>query len=167
MVLRPEPIFEAVEWIRARFPAARDRVVLLSPQGAPLCHEIAKRMSAEDRVVLLCGRYEGVDERVREGLADEELSVGDFVVTGGEIPAMTVIDAVARFVPGVLGRSEAVEADSFSRGVLDHPHYTRPPSYRGLGVPEVLISGDHEAVRRWRDRRALEETRRKRPDLAG
>ena len=165
MVLRPEPFFEAVEWIRERFPARSERVVLLSPQGKRLVHGEAARLAGHERIVLLCGRDEGIDERVREGLADEELSVGDVVVTGGELPALMVIDAVSRFVPGVLGREEAVESDSFSEGGLDFPHYTRPATYRGLDVPEVLLSGDHGAIERWRSERALEATRSKRPDL--
>ena len=132
MVLKPEPFFEAVEWIRERYPTVRDRVVLLSPQGVPLRHAVARRLAGYERLILLCGRYEGVDERVREGLADEELSLGDVVLTGGELPAMAVIDAVSRFVPGVLGRGDAAEQDSFARGILDFPNYTRPTRYRGL-----------------------------------
>jgi len=165
MVLKPEPFFEAVEWIRSRYPAESSRVVLLSPQGTPLRQEEARRLAAYDRVVLLSGRYEGVDERVREGLADEELSVGDVVLTGGEIPALVVIDAVARFVPGVLGRAESAEHDSFSSDRLDFPHYTRPPEYRGMHVPEVLRTGDHGAIERWRGHEAEAATLAKRPDL--
>ena len=165
MVLRPEPLFAAVEWIRERFPASPDRVLLLSPQGTRLGHDVAKRLAGFERLVLLCGRYEGVDERVREALADEEVSVGDVVLTGGEIPALAVIDAVSRFVPGVLGRQEAAERDSFSTGGLDFPHYTRPARFRELEVPGILLSGDHEAVERWRAARAAEATRTKRPDL--
>jgi tRNA (guanine37-N1)-methyltransferase len=165
MVLKPEPFFEAVDWIRERYPAARDRVVLLSPQGGQLGHDVARRLSALDRLILLCGRYEGVDERVREGLADEELSVGDVVLTGGELPAMAVIDAVSRFVPGVLGRGEAAEQDSFAHGLLDFPHYTRPTRYRGREVPEVLRGGAHGAIDRWRSEKALMATKTKRPDL--
>jgi tRNA (guanine37-N1)-methyltransferase len=165
MVLKPEPFFEAVEWIRERYPATRDRVVLLSPQGVRLGHDVAHRLAGYQRLILLCGRYEGVDERVREGLADEELSVGDVVLTGGELPAMAVIDAVSRFVPGVLGRGEAAEQDSFAQGMLDFPHYTRPTRYRGLEVPEVLRGGDHGAIARWRAEKALEATTTKRPDL--
>jgi tRNA (guanine37-N1)-methyltransferase len=165
MVLKPEPFFDAVDWIRERHPAARDRVVLLSPQGVRLGHGVARRLAEYDRLILLCGRYEGVDERVREALADEELSVGDVVLTGGELPAMAVIDAVSRFVPGVLGRGEAAEQDSFAQGNLDFPHYTRPGRYRGLEVPAVLRGGDHGAIERWRAERALEATTNKRPDL--
>ncbi len=166
MVLRPEPFFEAVEWIRARFPARSERVILLSPQGTRLSHGVAERLAGHERLVLLCGRYEGVDERVGSGLADEEVSVGDVVLTGGEVPALMVVEAVARFVPGVLGRAEAVESDSFSEGALDFPQYTRPPLYRGLAVPDVLLSGDHGAVAAWRRERAREATESKRPDLA-
>ena len=165
MILRPEPIFDAVAWVRQRHPAACERVVLLSPRGRKLDHDGAKGLAGNDRVILLCGRYEGVDERVRESLADEEVSVGDVVLTGGEIPALLLIDAVSRFVPGVLGRPEAVETDSFSDGKLDFPHYTRPACYRGLEVPEVLLTGNHGAIERWRARMALETTKARRPDL--
>jgi tRNA (guanine37-N1)-methyltransferase len=165
MVLKPEPIFEAVDWIRREYPAPGDRVVLLSPQGRRLEHASARRLAGVSRLILLCGRYEGVDERVREGLADEELSIGDVVLTGGELPALAVIDAVSRFIPGVLGREEAASADSFAEGKLDFPHFTRPARYRGMGVPEVLLEGDHGAIERWRARKALEATRTKRPDL--
>jgi tRNA (guanine37-N1)-methyltransferase len=167
MILKPEPLFGAVEWIRQRYPAERERVALLSPQGAKLEHASASRLARLDRLILLCGHYEGVDERVREGLADEELSVGDVVLTGGELPAMLVIDAVSRFVAGVLGRPEAAEEDSFAEGRLDSPYYTRPALFRGRGVPEVLLSGDHGAIARWRAQKAREATRTKRPDLMG
>jgi tRNA (guanine37-N1)-methyltransferase len=165
MILRPEPLFAAVDWIRGRFPAEHDRVILLSPQGAKLDHAGARRLAGEGRLILLCGRYEGVDERVREALADEELSIGDLVLTGGELPAMMVADAVARFIPGVLGRSGAAEAESFADGLLESPYYTRPLEYRGLRVPDVLASGDHGAIARWREEKARAVTRDKRPDL--
>ena len=165
MVLRPEPFFDAVDSIRARFPEPRGTVALLSPQGKPLDHDGAKGLAASGRLILLCGRYEGVDDRVREGLADEELSVGSAVLTGGELPAMAVIDAVSRFVPGVLGQADAAERDSFAEGQLESPYYTRPPEFRGMRVPEVLLSGDHGAIARWRAERAREATRTKRPDL--
>lgn len=139
--------------------------MLLSPQGSRLTHASARRLAGFERLILLCGRYEGVDERVREGLADEELSIGDMVLTGGELPAMVAIDAVSRFIPGVLGRKEAAEEDSFAQGQLDSPYYTRPPVFRGRAVPEVLLSGDHRAISRWREERAHEATRTKRPDL--
>ncbi len=165
MILRPEPFYEAVDWVRREYPAETERVVLLSPQGRKLTHDSARRLAGFERVILLCGRYEGVDERVREGLADEELSIGDMVLTGGELPAMVAIDAVSRFIPGVLGRKEAAEEDSFAQGQLDSPYYTRPPVFRGRAVPEVLLSGDHQAISRWREEMAHEATRTKRPDL--
>lgn len=167
MVLKPEPLVEAVDWIRGEHPADREKVVLLSPQGRRLDTGVSRELAGLERVILLCGRYEGVDERVRELVVDEELSIGDFVVTGGELPAMVVIDAVARLVPGVLGRPGAAQEDSFFEGVLDFPQYTRPPRYREAAVPEVLLQGDHGAIRRWRQERALEATRSKRPDLSG
>ena len=165
MVLRPEPLFSAVEWIRRTYPAEPDRVILLSPQGERFDHRQARRLAGLARVILLCGRYEGVDDRVREGLADEEMSVADVVLTGGEVPAMLVLDGLARFVPGVLGHPRASSEDSFEGGRLEHPHWTRPPVYRGQAVPEVLLSGDHEAIARWRERRSALATRSKRPDL--
>lgn len=165
MVLKPEPLVEAVEWVRAEYPADIDRVVLMSPQGRRLDRGIAEDLATRERVILLCGRYEGVDERVRRLIVDEELSVGDFVLTGGELPAMMVIDAVSRWVPGVLGQAEAAERDSFSGQFLDFPQFTRPRRYRGQEVPGVLTSGDHGAIDRWRRERALEATRTKRPDL--
>lgn len=165
MVLRPEPLYAAVDWIRSTYPVGLERVILLSPQGRKLGHAGARRLAGLERVILLCGRYEGVDERVRDGLADEELSIGDLVLTGGELPAMMVTDAVARFIPGVLGQSGAAETESFADGLLESPYYTRPVEFRGLRVPEVLTSGDHGAIARWRAERAHEATRSKRPDL--
>jgi tRNA (guanine37-N1)-methyltransferase len=166
MVLKPEPFFRAVEWIVARrgTPGA---VVLPSPQGALFTHAHAERLGRLDHVVLLCGRYEGVDERVREGLAAEELSIGDYVVSGGELPALVVLDAVTRLLPGAVGDPESVASDSFVRGLLDHPHYTRPAEFRGMSVPEVLRSGHHAQVRAWRQREALRRTWERRPDLLG
>jgi tRNA (guanine37-N1)-methyltransferase len=165
MILRPEPLYEAVESIRLRRPVAGDRVVLLSPQGGPLDHAAARRLAGLPRVILLCGQYEGVDERVRGGLADEELSVGDVVLSGGELPAAAVVDAASRFISGVLGQPGAAERDSFADGLLESPYYTRPREYRGRQVPQVLQSGDHGAIARWRAERAREATRTKRPDL--
>jgi len=165
MVLKPEPFFDAVAWIRERYPSPNERVILLSPQGARFDHETAERLAGYDRIVLLCGRYEGIDERVAERLADEELSVGDVVLTGGELPAMMVVDAVSRLVPGVLGNAASAEGESFAQGLLDHPSYTRPASFRGFDVPSVLLSGDHVAVARWRAERSRAATARKRPDL--
>jgi tRNA (guanine37-N1)-methyltransferase len=165
MVLKPEPFFDALDWIRSVYPSPHERVVLLSPQGAAFDHEAVLRLAGYDRIVLLCGRYEGIDERVGDRLADEELSVGDVVLTGGEVPAMMVIDAVSRLVPGVLGNAASATEESFAAGLLDFPSYTRPASFRGLDVPPILLSGDHGAVERWRAERRQAVTRRKRPDL--
>ena len=165
MVLMAGPVVAAVEAIQARHPISSTRCVLLCPQGVPFDQEQAGRLATYDRLILICGRYEGVDERVREHVADESLSIGDYVLTGGEIPAMVVVDALTRQVPGVLGDAEAVRNDSFYEGILDHPHYTRPASFRGWPVPEVLVSGHHEQIAAWRQARALEATARNRPDL--
>ncbi|MGC2422984.1 MAG: tRNA (guanosine(37)-N1)-methyltransferase TrmD, partial [Nitrospirota bacterium] len=147
MVMKPEPVFEAVEAAQSGAEAAR--VVLMSPQGTPFNHEKALELSKETRkLIFICGRYEGIDERVRS-LADEELSLGDFVLSGGEIAAAAVIEATARLIPGVLGDEESAGLDSFYDGLLDYPHYTRPADYRGLQVPEVLLSGNHAEIRRW------------------
>ena len=164
MVLKPEPLFKAVEHITAT-RGAPDAVVLTSPQGRLFTQAEAVRLSRLSHVVLLCGRYEGVDERVREAVCTDELSIGDYVLTGGELPALVVLDAVARLVPGVVGDEQSVEADSFVRGLLDHPHYTRPAEYAGRRVPEVLLSGHHGEIRRWRKRAALERTLNRRPEL--
>jgi len=162
MVVKPEPVFRAVESLREDGAAA---VYLLSAQGALFSAETARRMARLRRAILICGRYEGVDERVAEHLADEEISIGDYVLTGGEPAAMVVVDAVSRFVPGVVGKTGSVERDSFNDGLLDYPQYTRPRDFQGHGVPDVLLSGDHAAVEEWRRKKALEKTARKRPDL--
>ena len=164
MVLKPAPLFRAVELIRAERGAA-DTVVLTSPQGRPFTQAEALRLSGLEHVVVLCGRYEGVDERVREHLASEEISIGDYVLTGGELAAMVIVDAVARLLPGAVGDEQSVEADSFVRGLLDFPQYTRPAEFRGARVPDVLVSGHHGAIRRWRTREAIERTLARRPDL--
>jgi tRNA (guanine37-N1)-methyltransferase len=167
MVLKPEPLFRAVEAImteRAERGESRS-IVLVSPQGRRFTQAEAGRLAALDHVVILCGRYEGVDDRVREHLATEELSVGDYVLSGGELPALVIIDAVARLVPGVVGDEESVEAESFERGLLDFPQYTRPASFRELRVPDVLVSGHHADIRRWRKRQAVERTFARRPEL--
>jgi tRNA (guanine37-N1)-methyltransferase len=164
MVLKPEPFFRAVEHI-ARERGAPAAVILPTPQGRPFTHAEAVRLSGLDHVVVLCGRYEGIDERVREAVATEEISVGDYVLTGGELAALVVLDAVARLLPGAVGDEQSVEQDSFVRGVLDCPHYTRPAEFRGLRVPEVLLSGHHAEIRRWRQREALRRTLERRPDL--
>jgi len=165
MVLMAAPSFSAVEAIQERHPAPDSRTVLLCPQGSRYDQATAKRLVGSSRLILICGRYEGIDERVREGLADEEISIGDYVLTGGELPAMVLVDSLTRLLPGALGDEEAPRKDSFYTGRLDHPHYTRPPEFRGLKVPEILKSGNHEAIARWREERALETTARKRPDL--
>jgi tRNA (guanine37-N1)-methyltransferase len=165
MVLKPEPIFAALEDVLARFPAEPSRTILLSPQGRRLDHGEALRLCRFERLVLLCGRYEGIDERVREHLVDEELSIGDYVLSGGEIAAAVVIDAVSRLHPGVVGNPVSVLRDSFAEGMLAVPQYTRPAEFRGMKVPEVLISGDHGRVERWRSEAALRNTGRRRPDL--
>jgi tRNA (guanine37-N1)-methyltransferase len=164
MVMKVEPFVRALDAIRAE-RGAPGAVVLLSPQGRRFDQGEARRLSELGHVVLLCGRYEGIDERVRELVATEELSIGDFVVSGGETPALVVIDAVSRLVPGVVGDRESVEQDSFAQGILDHPHYTRPAEFEGRRVPDVLLSGHHAEVRRWRMTQALRRTLDRRPDL--
>ncbi len=171
MVLKVEPIFLALEEIASRAPEANRRIVLMSAQGKPFDQAAAKRLSDYDEVVVLSGRYEGVDERIVEHLVDEEISVGSFVLSGGEWAAGMLVDAVARLTPGALGNDASQVQESFapsddgSIGILDYPHYTRPAEYRGWKVPEVLLSGDHEKIRRWRRRAALEKTLKNRPDL--
>jgi tRNA (guanine37-N1)-methyltransferase len=164
MVLKPEPLFRAVDEITAE-RGAPEAVVLMTPQGRPLVHSEVVRFSRMSRLVVLCGRYEGVDERVTEALVTDEISIGDFVVTGGEIPALLLIDAVVRLMPGVVGDEGSVGADSFVQGLLDHPHYTRPAMFRGLAVPEVLTSGHHAAIEQWRAEQRVKRTRERRPDL--
>lgn len=164
MVMKPEPIFAAVESVLGA-DLGGTPVILFTPQGRVFNQEIARDLARQDRLALICGRYEGVDERVREHLASDEISIGDFVLTGGELPALVLIDAVARLLPGVLGDESAADWDSHHAGLLEHPHYTRPADYRGWSVPDVLRSGDHGRVREWRRRKSLERTWRRRPDL--
>ena len=166
MVMKPEPIFRAVEAVAAE-RGAPDAVVLMTPQGRTFTQDEAVRLSQLDRIVVICGRYEGVDERVAELLATDELSIGDYVLTGGELPALVVIDAVARLIPGVVGDAESVAGESFARGRLDHPHYTRPAVFRGRAVPDVLISGHHGEIERWRRQQRARRTVERRPDLIG
>ncbi len=163
MVMKPEPIFAAVEQVLGAPPECP--LVLLTPQGEPLTQQLVSRLAAHERLGLLCGRYEGVDERVRQHLVTEEVSVGDFVLTGGELPALMLIDALTRLVPGVLGDPTGAEDDSFASGLLEYPHYTRPPEFRGWQVPEVLRSGDHAKVDQWRRQQALRRTAARRPDM--
>ncbi|MBW1721029.1 MAG: tRNA (guanosine(37)-N1)-methyltransferase TrmD [Deltaproteobacteria bacterium] len=163
MVMKPGPVFRALESIQ-RDP--RDsRVILLTPQGKRFEQSIAWELSRLNHLILLCGRYEGVDERIRTGAVEMELSIGDYVLSGGELPAMVVIDAISRLLPGVLGSEEAALDDTFEGGLLEYPHYTRPRVFRGMEVPEVLLSGNHEEIRRWRRRESLKRTLLKRPDL--
>ncbi|HZG53266.1 MAG TPA: tRNA (guanosine(37)-N1)-methyltransferase TrmD [Pyrinomonadaceae bacterium] len=170
MVLKPDPIFAAVESLTGARSAAElagtgARVVLLSPQGRVFDQRVAEELASAPRVVLICGRYEGVDERVVELLATDEISIGDYVLSGGEPAAAVVVDALVRLIPGALGSETSAANDSFSEGLLDFPHYTRPPEFRGRRVPEVLLGGNHAEIARWRRRRALSKTRRNRPEL--
>jgi tRNA (guanine37-N1)-methyltransferase len=187
MVLKPEPLFECVESLQLasreqrRAGEAKETVVLLSPQGRMFTQAVAEEMAALERIILICGRYEGVDERVAESLADQEISIGDYVLSGGELGAAVMIDTITRLVPGALGNAASARQESFSAvqkigvdgpdstcgsgGLLDYPHYTRPAEFRGMAVPEVLIGGNHEQIRKWRRGKALEKTLRNRPDL--
>jgi tRNA (guanine37-N1)-methyltransferase len=161
MVMMPGPVFAAVEALGE----GPKRVILLSPAGRRLGQELARELAAEPWLVLICGRYEGVDERVVTGLPAEEVSIGDFVLAGGEVAALALLEAVTRLVPGVVGNEESLSSESFEQGVLDHPHYTRPREFRGMAVPEVLLSGDHARIAEWRRRAAQDKTRRNRRDL--
>ena len=173
MVMKPEPIFESVEAIKAEIRAERGGpdsldatpVVLMSPRGRIFNHQVAQELSLHPRLILICGHYEGVDERIREHLATDEISLGDYIVTGGELPAIVVVDAVARLLPGVLGSQESLEEESHTTGLLQYPQYTRPPDYRGWKVPDILLSGHHQEIARWRRRQSLLHTHRQRPDL--
>lgn len=163
MVMKPEPFFKAVRAVRERSPV-KGKTVLMSPQGVRLTQDKLKELSKEKHLIILCGHYEGIDERVRSYLADEEISIGDYILTGGEIPAMVMVDALARLIPGVLSTS-SLEEESFACGLLEYPQYTRPQEYEGMCVPEILLSGDHEKIRQWRYEEALKRTLKLRPDL--
>jgi tRNA (guanine37-N1)-methyltransferase len=171
MVMKAEPVFRAIDALRneaSERSAAPDlRIILPSPQGRPFTQRLAEEWHDSRRLVFLCGHYEGFDERIRGGLRTEEVSIGDYVLTGGELPALVMIDAVVRLIPGVLGDPDSARQDSFADALLDYPHYTRPPEVRGLSVPAVLLSGNHEAIRQWRRKEALRNTYLKRPDLLG
>lgn len=161
MVLKPEPVFEAVDALRKE----NTRVILLGPAGRKLTQEIARELTEREHLLLVSGSYEGFDERIRLGLAHDEISIGDYVLTNGALPAMVLIDVVTRLLPGVLGDEESSNEESFSHGMLEYPHYTRPAEFRGMKVPEVLLSGHHAEIAKWRQAQALERTREKRPDL--
>src|SRR5512144_608526 len=169
MVMKPEPVFEAVESVLgiagAQAQPTRVPVILLTPQGRVFTQRLAEELSTYERIALLCGRYEGVDERIREHLVTDEISIGDYVLTGGELPALMVIDAVSRLIPGVLGDPTGAQYDSHSMGLLEYPHYTKPPEFRGWKVPDVLLSGDHAKINKWRREQALSRTLHKRPDM--
>lgn len=167
MVLKPEPIFGAVEHLLADqdADAAPPRIILMCPQGEPFTQRKAEELAKQSRLIFICGHYEGYDERIREHLITDELSIGDYVLTGGELPAMVVIDAVVRLLPGVLGNENSAAADSFSDGLLEYPHYTRPPEFRGWQVPEVLLSGHHAEIGKWRRRQSILRTFARRPEL--
>ena len=166
MVMKPEPFFTAVEDLRCMVEAGcREETILLCPQGRPFDQAVARQLAARDHLLLLCGHYEGVDERVREHLCTQALSIGDYVLTGGELPAMVVVDAVVRLLPGALGAEEGASQDSFAEGLLEYPHYTRPGDFRGWRVPEMLLSGNHEQIRKWRRKESLRRTRTLRPDV--
>lgn len=165
MVMKPEPIFAAVEAVLGDVSSARPPILLMTPQGRPFTQAVARELAQHERIALVCGRYEGVDERVRQFLATDEISIGDYVLTGGELPALVLIDAVARLLPGVLGDPGATLDDSHSEGLLEYPHYTRPPNFRGHAVPEALLSGHHAQVERWRREQSLRRTWERRPDL--
>lgn len=169
MVMKPDPVFEAVESVlgpvSARTQPVTIPVILLTPQGRVFTQRVAEEYARYERIALLCGRYEGVDERIREHLVTDEISIGDYVLTGGELPALILIDAITRLIPDVLGDPTGAEDDSHSMGLLEYPHYTRPPEFRGWKVPDVLLSGDHAKIEKWRREQALLRTFRKRPDM--
>jgi tRNA (guanine37-N1)-methyltransferase len=164
MVLKPEPVFAAVEDLQVE-PDVKPRVILMCPQGESFSQRKAEELSKESHLVLICGHYEGYDERIREYLVTDELSIGDYVLTGGEIPAMAVIDSVVRLLPGVLGNETSAVTDSYSTGLLEHPHYTSPPEFRGWCVPDILVSGHHAKIEAWRREQSLLRTLTRRPDL--
>ena len=161
MLMKPEPLFEAIENLRE----SNTRIILTSPAGRQFKQEIAKQMSNEEHLILVCGSFEGFDERVREHLANDEISIGDYVLTNGALPAMVIIDAITRLLPGVLGDDESSQDESFSEGLLEYPQYTRPAEFKGMKVPEVLQSGDHAAIKKWRSEKARIRTEQRRPDL--
>jgi tRNA (guanine37-N1)-methyltransferase len=170
MVMKPEPVFEAVETVKSQASGMEDKrlsIILLTPQGRLFSQPIARELATYDWLMFICGHYEGVDERIREHLATDEISIGDYVLTGGELPAMVVTDAVVRLLPGVLGSGESLISESHTGGLLEYPQYTRPETFRGWTVPEVLLSGNHAEIARWRHEQSLKRTAERRPDLLG
>lgn len=165
MVMAAEPLFQCFDHLKELRGGQLGRVIMMCPQGEPFNQEYAKELSTAEHLVFVCGHYEGIDERVRESLITDEISIGDYVLTGGELPAMVVVDAIARMIPGVLGVAASAEEDSFYNGLLEHPHYTKPRVYRGHEVPDILLSGHHENIRKWRRRQSLLRTLERRPDL--
>ena len=165
MVLKPQPIFDAVETLKRKAKSKKPRVILLCPQGERYEQRKAEELAKEDHLIFICGHYEGYDERIREHVVTDEISIGDYVLTGGELGAMVVVDSVVRLLPEVLGNQESHMKDSFSTGLLEHPHYTRPADFRGLKVPDVLISGNHKLIEEWRNKESLRRTLVRRPDL--
>ncbi|MBW8350473.1 tRNA (guanosine(37)-N1)-methyltransferase TrmD [Bacillus sp. IITD106] len=164
MVLKPQPIFDAVDYLK-KDRKVNPRIILLCPQGATYNQKKAEELAKEEHLIFICGHYEGYDERIREHLITDEISIGDYVLTGGELGAMVVIDSVVRLLPGVLGNDESPIYDSFSSGLLEHPHYTRPADFRGMKVPDVLLSGNHQKINEWRENESLKRTKNRRPDL--
>ncbi|WP_400247193.1 tRNA (guanosine(37)-N1)-methyltransferase TrmD [Niallia sp. JL1B1071] len=165
MVLKPQPIFDAVDALRAKDEGAKPRVILMCPQGERYTQAKAEELAQEEHLIFICGHYEGYDERIREHLVTDEISIGDYVLTGGELGAMVVIDSVVRLLPGVLGKEASHVNDSFSTGLLEHPHYTRPADFRGMKVPDTLLSGNHAHIDEWRERESFRRTVERRPDL--
>jgi len=165
MLMQPEPIFKAVEYIKSKVKSQKSKVILLCPQGIKLTQKIAKNISKDKHIILICGHYEGVDERVRQKLVDVEISIGDYVLTAGELAAMVLIDSVVRLIPGVLGDKNSLNCESFEGNLLEHPHYTRPANFQRMNVPEVLLSGDHKKIESWRNKEAVKRTKERRPDL--
>ena len=165
MVLKPEPLFRAVQYVKTQSAAQKKRVLLLSPNGVTFTQNKAKELAEYEQLILICGHYEGFDARIEKNLADEAVSIGDYVLTGGELPAMVIVDTIARMLPGVLGSAESAVTDSFYESILEFPQYTRPRSFLGMDVPEVLFSGDHAKIASWRKQQALLQTVKNRPDL--
>lgn len=165
MVFKPEPIFRAVEHIKSKIKNQKLKIILLSPRGKKLNQKLAQRLIKYKHLILICGRYEGVDERISTRLADEEISIGDYILTGGELPTMVLIDCVIRLIPGVLGDKDSKESDSFCEGLLEYPQYTRPANFRGMKAPHILLSGNHQKILEWRKRQSYKVTQKKRPDI--